>query len=195
MKRERILVVVASVLFGTLGYFLGLSQGKSVSLDEAVVKRLTSDRAITDSELIKTKSLIAANKDRLELLDSFNSKVEKARNDLATAEKLKKEADQQMVNKKSELSEKQREWNRLTQKIERKLAEPTELPAGRFTVGSDIQGGRYRVTGSSNFVVRTSDGDLKVNTILGDSGNDSYVCRLDDGDEIQAESRILLYPL
>ncbi len=76
--------------------------------------------------------------------------------------------------------------------MEKALHQPTELPAGQFTVGRDIRAGRYTVVGDSNFIV---NGGAKVNTILGNGGVDRYVCNLEDGDEIDARGADRFYPM
>lgn len=68
---------------------------------------------------------------------------------------------------------------------------PKVLGAGYWAVGVDIEAGYYKITGKSNLVVRSSDGDLRVNTILGDGsfGVESYTCNLYDGDIIEADGK------
>lgn len=96
---------------------------------------------------------------------------------------------------RGQVEEKQAELERLTARVNRERIKPVRLPAGQFIVGRDIRPGRYQVSGDSNFVVRGPDGDLKVNTILGSNGNESYVCDLQEGDSIQAESSVTFQPL
>lgn len=71
-----------------------------------------------------------------------------------------------------------------------------KLPAGQFIVGKDIPAGRYKVTGTSNFMI---DGSTDVNTILkgpdDDLGVSSYVCTLSDGDSIKAEGADTFTPI
>lgn len=72
--------------------------------------------------------------------------------------------------------------------------EPKTYPAGYFTAGEDLPVGRYKIYGgSSNFVVHSSRGDLKVNIILGGRyGVDEYIYAFKTGDEIQSESSFKL---
>jgi hypothetical protein len=50
--------------------------------------------------------------------------------------------------------------------------------------------------GSSNFFVRDSMGASRINVILGGRlGVKEYVCNLNAGEEIQAESAVTLYPM
>lgn len=63
-------------------------------------------------------------------------------------------------------------------------------PAGYLTAGTDFEIGRYRIYGgNSNFVVRSSLGELKVNIILGGKyGVNEYIYEFSTGDKVQAES-------
>jgi len=59
-----------------------------------------------------------------------------------------------------------------------------------------VRPGRYTVMGSSNFFVRDSMGASRINVILGGRlGVKEYVCNLNAGEEIQAESAVTLYPM
>ena len=72
--------------------------------------------------------------------------------------------------------------------------EPKQYSAGYYTVGKDITAGRYKIyDGSSNFVVHSATGDLRVNTILGSNyGSDEYIYKFVTGDEVRAESSFKL---
>jgi len=67
---------------------------------------------------------------------------------------------------------------------------PKNYPAGHLYAGTDFVIGRYRIYGgSSNFVVYSSSGRLRVNIILGGRyGVDEYIYDFDDGDKIEASS-------
>lgn len=76
---------------------------------------------------------------------------------------------------------------------------PRTYPAGYLTAGADFDEGRYKIYGgSSNFIVHSSDGDLKVNIILGNGSYYSvkeYIYTFSSGDEIQAESTFKMVPV
>lgn len=69
----------------------------------------------------------------------------------------------------------------------------TDLGAGTFQGGQDIQAGLYDVTpvdGSGNFTVTSSGGNLNVNEVLGDAeglGVAKVRVQISDGDQIQLQ--------
>lgn len=68
---------------------------------------------------------------------------------------------------------------------------PQNYSAGYYTAGTNFPTGRYKIyNGNSNFVVRSSYGDLKVNIILGDSSYHvtEYIYDFSTGDQIEADS-------
>lgn len=97
----------------------------------------------------------------------------------------------------SEIAEKQKQLDTLQNLIKKTGEDPIKLTAGYFYGGTDIPTGRYQVSnGSSNFVVHSSGGRLKVNIILGGRyGVDSYVFDVSSGDEIKSESPCTLTPI
>lgn len=77
---------------------------------------------------------------------------------------------------------------------------PKKLSAGKYTVGKDVDAGRYKVTPvgeGSNFVVYGGgdETDVTVNTILGQDGEPSYTFDCSNGDVIQTESTVKLTPV
>lgn len=72
--------------------------------------------------------------------------------------------------------------------------EPKTYPAGQLTAGIDVPIGKYKIYGgSSNFIVRSSSGGLRVNTILGGNyGVDEYIYTFRYGDKIDAHSSFKL---
>lgn len=72
--------------------------------------------------------------------------------------------------------------------------QPISFPAGYFIAGTDFDVGRYKIYGgSSNFVVHSASGSLRVNIILGGSyGVDEYIYTFSKGDEIEASSSFKL---
>lgn len=70
-------------------------------------------------------------------------------------------------------------------------------PAGYLTAGKDFEVGRYKIYGgSSNFIVYSKYGDLRVNIILGGKyGVEEYIYTFEDGDEIKAGSSFKLRPI
>jgi hypothetical protein len=95
----------------------------------------------------------------------------------------------------TQIGEKQAELDRLTGEIVKAAGAPFSIPSGQYTGGTDIGVGRYSVSGSSNFVVRSNYGDLKVNTILGDRFYGDYVCTIAQGDRIECSSSTTWTPV
>lgn len=177
---------VVAVIVATVSFNQGVSRGKSEIVDSAIVKL----RRESDDYLKSQDVKIAANRVKIDRLEKYDSLLD----DLKKKVRVQSDVHDNLT---SSIRGKQSELDSLTSKVQTAKSAPVNLPAGRFTVGSDIRSGRYTVYGSSNFVVRDATGDIKVNTILGDStlGVDQYVCDLEDGDRIEAESRVRLYPM
>ncbi|MBQ3408946.1 MAG: hypothetical protein IJH12_07075 [Clostridia bacterium] len=71
-------------------------------------------------------------------------------------------------------------------------------PAGYLTAGTDFEVGRYKIYGgSSNFIVHSSSGSLRVNIILGHGSYDvsEYLYTFKLGDEIDARSSFKMVPI
>lgn len=69
-------------------------------------------------------------------------------------------------------------------------------PAGYLTAGTDFETGRYKIYGgSSNFVVHSAGGSLRVNIILGSYGIDEYVYTFSVGDKVEARSSFKMIPI
>ena len=170
---------------GVLAYLSGSSVGRAAALDSAIVNRLAAIKAEADADLRKTKADLAAGDARLAKLDGYEGKISRLDADLKRRESDLAGLNTRVIGKQTELAS-------LTGKVEKIRSKPIDLPAGHFTVGQDIRAGRYVVVGDSNFIV---NGGAKVNTILGEGGVERFVCRLDDGDEIEAAGENRYYPV
>ncbi|MFZ3577625.1 hypothetical protein [Virgibacillus sp. DJP39] len=120
--------------------------------------------------------------------------------DELTATKSKLDSQQSKLDKlNSTIKGKQAELDKLEKGIAKKEGEPINLISGEFIVGRDLPPGRYQATNvgeGSNFVVYSSDGSLKVNTILGESfGYGDYVFWAEDGDLIESAAKVKLIPV
>lgn len=67
-------------------------------------------------------------------------------------------------------------------------SEPKKYPAGYLYAGTDFEVGRYKIhDGSSNFMVKSSSGESRVNIILGGKyGVEEYIYKFSLGDEVEA---------
>ena len=191
------LIVVAFIITAIVAYQIGKAVEHDMKLDAGATASLAAQKAAEDSELHDTQAKlqdtqakIAANQTQLARLDNYESKI-------STLESAIKEKKDKVSDLNGEIGGKQYILERLTRAILRARAAPFSLPAGEYTVGTDIQPGRYSVNGSSNFYVRDSGGETKVNTILGYSGVGvgNYVCNLEDGDKIETDSYTTFQPL
>lgn len=75
---------------------------------------------------------------------------------------------------------------------------PKTYPAGYLTAGTDFEVGRYKIYGgSSNFIVYSSDGRLRVNIILGSRAHtvSEYIYTFSRGDDVQANSSFRMVPV
>lgn len=188
-------VVVIAILMVAM-YFVG----KNTIIKEAVLQEkvsLNKEISALDEKLIDQESEFEMNKEELQSQkDDFAQLAEYLKNkDKLTADL--EEAQKKLDDLNSEIGSKQTTLDHLNADIVQAKSAPISIPAGEHTVGDGIPAGRYSVTGSSNFVVWSSSGDLKVNTILGSDmlGVDNYVCNLSTGDQIKASSACQLTPI
>ncbi len=137
------------------------------------------------------------NKNLEEKISSLNEQIKiLGRNDKQaeikqTIDNLKKEQNS-LQNQKEQL---ENEVNTLKSDIIKLKGEPKTYPAGHLTAGTDISTGKYKIYGgSSNFVVYSSYGDLKVNIILGTGylSVSEYIYTFSTGDKIEASSSFKL---
>lgn len=179
-----VVLVAVAVLVAWFSHAIG----KGAKVDQAAMAALTREKARADSAYQRTVKQLADNKEKLARLHDYDEEVADLTADISTKTAESNRLSRDIKSKSAELAS-------LTQRVKEVKSRPTIIPAGHHVVGSYIRAGRYTVTGSSNFVVHDSSGELKVNTILGGNyGVDSYVCDLDEGDSIRAESRTYLYP-
>lgn len=195
MDKKLIIVSGISVLLIGGAYFFGTTQAKAnlndtiVTIKTAEEKQSALQQDITKAEKTLEDLRIDSDSKRTELAeakqlidqkDSLTKKVSTLSTDI---DSKKNEVD--VLAK--DIEGKNKEIEKLEKGIVTLKAEPRDLPAGDFKVGSDIDAGRYKVTpnggSSGNFFV--NDG-MDANVIL---GNDSfsvkeYVVTLSDGDKI-----------
>ncbi|WP_277673967.1 hypothetical protein [Piscibacillus halophilus] len=210
MKSKYFLVVLSVIIVSIIAYQIGYGKGydnKAALIDEKEVsykelneqvKGLQTDVSSYDEELETKESE----------LEDIESQLDKKQTELEDLIELEKDRD----NLESEKSSLESDVNSLKENVdelESKLAdlqggveqaegEPKHLGAGQFLVGMDLPPGRYEVfpEGSgSNFVVRDSDGRLKVNTILGRSGVESYVFVASEEDYIETDEAVRFEPV
>lgn len=197
-------IVIGMIVLFLVGYGIGAKFGT----DQAAIEFAMYQKLNVDDEYQKTaKELNQANKN----LEATNQKIEEAKKELESkksiveavlnfASKQKKLEEEFATNSKkleelktnvattdAQLKEKLATLQKLTGDIPQATGNPVTLLAGFFTVGDDIEAGRYRVTGSSFFGVYDKNGHYIFSTLLGDTEYSSgdYVCYLKEGNRIE----------
>lgn len=181
------------ILVGIISYRSGFNK----NISTRVYSLSEQYREIAD-KLEETKTELKENENLLNDLKDYEKNRKELNENLKTktAELETKSKDLEGIN--TQISQKQAELDKLNGDILQAKGQPITLPAGQFVVGNDIPAGRYRVSGTSNFVVYSgTTGRITVNTILGDSwvGDGDYICNLGTGDEVENHARTTFTPI
>ncbi|MBO1514301.1 hypothetical protein [Metabacillus bambusae] len=143
-------------------------------------------------ETTKNEAILAEAKD----FETNKTKLEDEINSLSDQVNTKKS---EIETLNTDIKSKETELASVTGQIKEKEDAPKQLSAGNFIVGTDIPTSRYKavpVGNSGNFVVYSSYGDLKVNTILGgDYGEKEYVFFAEEGDQIELAAPAKFIPI
>lgn len=100
-----------------------------------------------------------------------------------------KELDDKKSNLELTIKSLQAQAEKLQGSIIQLIGEPKTYPAGYLYAGTDFTAGRYKIyDGSSNFIVHSASGNLRVNEILGKDDVTEYIYTFANGDEIKAGS-------
>ena len=183
-----LLMVIVFVLGSTVGTY---GQDYQVENKQTSIKSLTKEV----NSLQKEKDKLAKdNKETIALVkkrDSLEADVKELNSKYKKAE-TKYDVLKKKIVKKEDL------LDSMVTKVIFAKSEPITLSAGQYVIGDDIPADRYRVESvgeGSNFVVESAEGDLKVNTILGSSGNKTYTFFGETGDNLETQSDIKLTPI
>ncbi|NIK12158.1 hypothetical protein [Alkalibacillus almallahensis] len=201
-----LLVVIAFIIAYQFGYGNGFEDKKALIDEEKVSYESLSEQTNTlQGDLNNYEEKIETKESELDDLetqvDSKNSELEQLiqleedRDDLVS-EKSTLESD--VSDLEDKVNSLETELSNLEGGVEKAEGENKHLGAGHFVVGTDLPEGRYEVYPEgrgSNFVVRNSGGSLKVNTILGRSGVESYVFTATEGDTIETEESVRFEPV
>jgi Skp family chaperone for outer membrane proteins len=183
----------------------------------SIVFSLGSNSASVDlgKEKVKLDKLTSMVKDKQNKLDTIDKEyksksaefeaAKKVVADKTSAENQIADLNKQIDSKKGEIAgldgqikSKNDQLASLTGQIQAKNEAPKVLPAGQFVVGKDVPASRYKAVPNgegSNFVVYSSSGGLKVNTILGSIGVCEYIFYAESGDQIKTEASVKLIPV
>lgn len=196
-------VVIIFFLSFTIGRGVGYSQGHA------------DEKARIDGKMVNYEQLVSKIKDTQKEYDDKTDKLNQLRSDFTGQEnkynELKdlqsKEEDMKTYvtasqakydSLKGQIKDAEGTLAKLQGSIVKAEGAPIKLEAGQFVVGKDLPPGRYKASpigGGSNFAVYSAEGDLKVNTILGDPDSPTYVFEAVDGDQIENDARAQLTPI
>lgn len=193
-KRLIILGGISIVLIGG-AFFIGSTQAKTTLNDTVVTIKTAEEKKSSLQQDIENaeKTLndlkkdsedkrdeLAETKQMISQKDSLTKEIDTLSSDI----KLKKE---NITTLDEDIENKNKEVERLEKGIVELKAKPKDLPAGDFSVGVDIDAGRYRVTPRNGSIGSFSVNDGRIASVL--LGNDSYsvkeyIVTLLDGDRI-----------
>ena len=193
-------IIIAAFIVLCISCIISFGIGRNAQIDKQELQqslKQSEELNKLQSQIDDAKNELNSQKSLLEEVNQFKSQKEeklselsKLDNDIATKSATSSSLD-------AEISDKTAELDGLKNLIQKTGEAPKVLGAGDYTVGTDIPAGRYIVTGDSNFVVRSSYGSLKVNTILGGGkyGEESYTCTLEIGDTLELASKDTFTPV
>ncbi|MEC5422420.1 hypothetical protein QGM71_02805 [Virgibacillus sp. C22-A2] len=196
---KKILVVVG------LMFLVGCSEATAEVEGEAMnLEELQGNIKDAGNELKDVENKITSKEADLKNLENkYNSEVDGFEeivaliDDKESIESDVKSAESTLAKLNDDIGSAEKELAKLQGDILESVGSPIEINAGQWFVGTDIDPGRYRASGSSNFVVRDSGGSLVVNTILGDgrSGRGDYVFFAVDEYYIETSAKTTLTPV
>lgn len=178
----------------TVFFFIGYS----VKKDNRAIEKKYAELRETNN---KYNTLVSDTDDLGKEIDTLTLERDRMKSEsdsLKEYESRSEEIDAQIASLESEIdsikadsSAKQNEINQLTGSISSKAASIVNLSSGIYTVGENINAGKYLVTGSGKILVSNSRGGVKLNTIL---TADATEVQLDDNDKIQLDTRAKFTP-
>lgn len=190
------LYVVFSIVI-IIAIMISYTVGKNAKIKAEAISAVTQKIADSNKELQKLKDDISVQDSVLKELENYlaNKSQKNAEIEQLDAQISEKSAKNSTLD--SDISAKSAELERLTNAVVKTGEAPRTLPAGNYTVGTDLTPGRYSVTGRSNFIAYSASGSLKVNTILGSGNfaNESYTCTLNSGDILELHSQCTFTPI
>lgn len=155
-------------------------KNEQAKIDAEIAKKqdeLNSKTKEFDAEIVKKQ-------------DELNNKTKEFDGKIA-------EKQDELNKKQAEVDSKQAELDKLSGEVVKAAGNPITVSAGDYIVGTDIKAGRYKVSGSSNFVVYTSSGELYINTILGDGtvGRGDYTATLSNKMIVRCSAKTVFTPV
>lgn len=205
MSKEKLFITIAAVVICLLvGLLVGYKLGGDAEIDSRVQDEIYKERERQDGYINEQKEELSGLQDEVSALKDeklqLGTEISQAKNyqeNKAACDSEIAEKTATIENLDAQISAKQNELDTLTGNIVKAEGAPKTLSAGEYTVGVDIPAGRYNVSGSRNFVAWDKLGNLKVNTILGNSsvGVGDYICTLGEGYLIECAARTTFTPI
>lgn len=192
-------VIILSIAIALIVIFVAAISAYQTAIVQNISDEILQQKLDQDQEYTARKAELDSQKESLDELNMYKANSQSLSQALNDKQQQVDDLDAQIQERQGKIDSLNAEIDSLSNTVKVKQEEPTVIPAGEYTVSANgsVRPGRYSVTGSSNFVVHSSTGDLKVNTILGGGsfGVDQYVCNLSSGDNIKAQSRCTLTPV
>lgn len=145
-------------------------------------------------EYVKIESIHTTLTDDVEYLKTTNAEKKKTIEQLDDPENTKAALRTEISEKKTAVGElesqkeaKEAELKEINESIAEKAPPETILAPGNYYVGTNIAPGKYLVTGNGKFMVATSRGQSKINTVL---GAESLEVTLEENDVLKFESKV-----
>ncbi len=167
--------------------------------DTDLIKSRADEFLRTDDEysgLLEQKESLEAEVNKLQLESSEKESQIDSLNDY---DNVMADLDMKIKEKRSEINsineqkqERQARLDAINTDISAKNGSEITLTPGIYTVGTNLQVGKYSVTGSGKFKVASSDGISKANKMLGSS---PYTITLEQGDKVSIESSTRFTPI
>ncbi len=197
-KNRLILAGVIAVGIGVILMIIGGMIGYYNRIEHEVLQEAKD----TDQQVQQARGELETLQGELEENQATMDELNAYKTNKTSLQQELKDLQQDVDDRKMELSDldgqirsKQEELDLLTADVNEAIGQPITLPAGDYVVGEHLPEGRYRVTGSSNFVARSPGGNLKINIILGNYGVSEYVTTLTNGMTLECRGRDTFTPV
>lgn len=146
---------------------------------------LIEQKESLEAEVNKLNTDSEEKKAQIESLNDYD-------NTMAELDMKIKEKREEINSLNNEKKQKQSRLDEINADISTRNGTEITLTPGIYTVGTNLQVGKYSVTGSGKFQVASSDGVSKVNITLGES---PYIITLEQGDKVKTGSSTKFTPV
>lgn len=189
------ITLISAFALITVFFFVGHSVKKSHEFIEKKYAALRENNKSYNTLVSDTESI----RNEIDTLTLDRDRMKSESETLKAYDARSIEIDTQIASLESEIESvitdtnaKKSEIDNLTGSISTKTASIVNLPSGIYTVGENINAGKYIATGSGKILISNSGGGVKLNTIL---TADCIEIILDDNDKIQLDTRAKFTPV